>query len=288
MKSLRAFGLIGALALVAEVALAQLVPWHSPFPRPRPTTQGAAAVPMPVPVPAPSTDGAVAQALESGASPLAVAVSPRPRVRPPAAAARFVAGLAAGGGGARAPDPVRTAARPTGGGLCGNPAIEGRTLNRIPGRLQGCGVAEPVSVTAVHGIALSQASTLDCETAQAVATYVGQVMVPTIGRRGGGLARVNIAAHYSCRTRNNRPGAPISEHGRGRAIDISGYRLQDGTTVTVLDDWRRRPHRSDLQEMYERACGIFTTTLGPDADRYHQDHFHFDRARHRNGGSYCP
>ena len=62
----------------------------------------------------------------------------------------------------------------------------------------------------------------------------------------------------------------------------------DGTTVTVLDDWRRRPHRSDLQEMYERACGIFTTTLGPDADRYHQDHFHFDRARHRNGGSYCP
>ena len=32
--------------------------------------------------------------------------------------------------------------------------------------------------------------------------------------------------------------------------------------------------------------GGFGTVLGPESDQFHQDHFHFDTARHR-GGPYC-
>jgi hypothetical protein len=41
-----------------------------------------------------------------------------------------------------------------------------------------------------------------------------------------------------------------------------------------------------MRRMHRGACGPFGTVLGPEADRYHQDHFHFDTARYRSG-SYC-
>ena len=51
------------------------------------------------------------------------------------------------------------------------------------------------------------------------------------------MAALQVAGSYICRTRNNVKGAPISEHGRGKAIDIAAIVLANGTTVTVLDDW---------------------------------------------------
>lgn len=84
-----------------------------------------------------------------------------------------------------------------------------------------------------------------------------------------------------CRTRNHKKGAKISEHGRGKAIDISGFTFANGKTVRVLgnfDATMRKAHRA--------ACGIFGTTLGPGSDGMHEDHLHFDVASHRNG-AYC-
>jgi hypothetical protein len=97
---------------------------------------------------------------------------------------------------------------------------------------------------------------------------------------------LRVAAHYACRTRNNRPGARISEHGRGRAIDISGFTLESGETISVLHGWQKRKTRRKLKKIWRAACGPFSTVLGPEADRYHRDHFHLDVARHRNG-AYC-
>lgn len=111
-------------------------------------------------------------------------------------------------------------------------------------------------------------------------------MKPAIGNTGGGVSQIKVAAHYACRTRNNQAGAKISEHGKGRAIDISGFKLRDGRQITLLQDWDRRDTGAMLRKMHKRACGIFGTVLGPDSDRFHKDHFHFDTARHR-GGSFC-
>ncbi|MEO0829345.1 MAG: extensin family protein [Pseudomonadota bacterium] len=172
------------------------------------------------------------------------------------------------------------------GSVCGDPSIRGKSVQPVTGKIRGCGIAQPVQITAVDGVALSRGSLMDCTTAQALKTWVATGLRPAIGKRGGGVAGLKVAAHYSCRTRNNQPGARISEHGKGRAIDISAIVLKDGTEITVLEGWRSRKHSAILRSAHKAACGPFGTVLGPNADRFHQDHFHFDTARYGNG-AYC-
>lgn len=257
----------------------------------------AAAAPAPRPE---AIAAAVAAAQAAGldpalalSNPRAVARSPAPPQRTAAAQRRFRTAAAARASQPAAPV-VRAAAggqapaasTPSGPGLCGDPGLQGRRLARITSSTQGCGVAEPVSVTHVHGIRLSQPATLHCDAARATSRWVRDVMIPAVGRQGGGIAQIQVPAHYACRTRNHQRGARISEHGRGRAIDISGYRLSNGTQVSILRDYRSGPHSSALRRMRAGACGIFRTTLGPGV-RFHDDHFHFDVAQHRGGGTFC-
>ena len=171
------------------------------------------------------------------------------------------------------------------GAICGDPDIQGEVIGRVPGKLNGCGIENAVRVRSVAGITLSQQSVMDCGTASALKSWINKGAKRAVGSKGGGLSGLKVAAHYSCRTRNNQPGAKISEHGKGRAIDISGLILNDGRTISVLQGW----HNADSQTMrqaHKSACGPFGTVLGPNADRFHQDHFHFDTARHDNG-AYC-
>ena len=149
-----------------------------------------------------------------------------------------------------------------------------------------CGVPGPVVVTRVAGVALSRPSIMTCETAAALDTWVREGAKPAVGRRGGGLSELTVAAHYACRTRNSQRGARLSEHARGRAIDFSSFVMADGSRVTVLDGWSKPRDGDLLRRLHRSACGTFGTVLGPEADRHHRDHFHFDIARHR-GGPYC-
>ena len=172
------------------------------------------------------------------------------------------------------------------GALCGDVAIQGEVVGYVPGRLDACEIRDAVEVRSVSGVRLSRRALMDCTTARALKSWIDTGLKPAVGDAGGGVDRLRVAAHYSCRTRNNQPGAKVSEHGKGRAIDISAIRLRDGTRMTVLGGYRSDAHGRILQRAYRAACGIFGTTLGPDADRFHQDHFHFDTARYRSG-SYC-
>lgn len=169
------------------------------------------------------------------------------------------------------------------GQLCGVPGLMGDVLDPIPGRIQGCGIAEPVRLRSVDGIALSQPATINCDAARALHTWVNSSAIPTVGREGGGIRSLRVVASYACRTRNSRPGARLSEHATGNAIDIAGIGLADGSELTVLGGWRERRAGPLLQEMHRGACGTFGTVLGPNSDRFHQDHFHFDVAGYRSG-----
>jgi hypothetical protein len=174
----------------------------------------------------------------------------------------------------------------TTGALCGDTRIRGEKIASIKGKIAGCGVTDPVRVISVAGISLSQQAIMDCETARTLADWVSSSAIPTFRGRGGGLDELKVAAHYSCRTRNSQPGAKISEHGKGHAIDISGFTLADGTMITVEEGWSSRRDRRVLERLHASACGPFGTVLGPNSDKFHKDHFHFDTARYRSG-SYC-
>ncbi len=267
---------------------------RSPLPVPRPELDSAqlpeSMAPVRPDLPGSEAEQAAAEnpteAETEESNPHALALSPYPMRRSADAFARYTQ---AARRAERAPSAASADSRsgPVSGGLCGISTLEGRRLARITSNVQGCGVAEPVSVTAVAGIRLSQPATLDCDTARAFDRWVRQVMQPAMGRNGGGITQIRVAAHYTCRSRNNRPGARVSEHGRGRAIDIAGFRLANGQTVTVLSDWTRGPHAQAMREMHANSCGIFRTTLGPGSDGHHDDHFHFDMASRSGGGTYC-
>lgn len=250
-----------------------------------------------------------AAALAPAAAPVAVAedVSPdallrslRPVARPKALTARL-AGLKAASNApgldlaapapedeidlAAIPPPTRKEERKKrrekasrAGSVCGVASIKGEEIARISSKVQGCGVEDPVRVTSVAGVRLSQPATVDCSIAKALNSWVDEVAQPAFD---GKLVELQIAAHYICRSRNNVKGAKISEHGKGRAVDISAFILSNGKVLTVSQNYNKL-----LRRIYKAACGYFKTTLGPGSDGYHEDHFHFDTSA-RKGGAYC-
>lgn len=171
------------------------------------------------------------------------------------------------------------------GNLCGVPGIEGTVIGTVEGP-GGCGISNAVSVTSVGGVALSQASSMNCKTARTLHGWTTSQAIQAIGNTGGGLRSFKVAAHYACRTRNHRPGARLSEHAKGNAIDFSAFRLADGSEISVLNNWGGGKRGKILRDLHKSACGPFGTVLGPNSDRHHQDHFHFDTAKHGNG-SFC-
>lgn len=158
------------------------------------------------------------------------------------------------------------------GSVCGDASIRGEEISPIVSRVRGCGIADPVKVTQIDGVRLSMPATIDCTTARALKSWINRGLRPVAPAE---IVRLNIAGSYVCRPRNNVRGAQVSEHGRGKAVDISGITLANGRTITVSQDWRREKM---LRASYSRACGIFGTTLGPGSDGYHEDHMHFDTA----------
>lgn len=176
--------------------------------------------------------------------------------------------------------------QPRNGSVCGDRAIRGQVIARIRGPISGCGIEHPVKITEVDGVMLSRPATIDCPTAKALKTWVRSGAKPAVGRMGGGLKTLGVVAHYACRNRNNKRGGRLSEHAKGKAIDIAWFGLKDGSRITLLKGWRDRRHGPVLKKMHKAACGPFGTVLGPNANRYHLDHFHFDTASYRSG-PYC-
>lgn len=170
------------------------------------------------------------------------------------------------------------------GQVCGDARIIGRRISRIDG-VGACGISEPVRVTSVAGIPLTNSLRVNCRTAIAFADWTEKSAIPLASAMSAQLTKMRPVASYSCRTRNNRPGARLSEHAKGNAVDIAEFTFSNGKTISVLKGWRGEGS-TYLRRVWKGACGPFGTVLGPESDRFHQDHFHFDTAGHR-GGPYC-
>ena len=171
------------------------------------------------------------------------------------------------------------------GSVCGNPQIQGEVLGHVAGA-GACGIDQAVLVRSVNGVRLSSAGTMDCATANALQDWVHDVASPTLADTGGGLVGLQIMGTYACRNRNNAASGRLSEHGHGKAVDIGGFNLANGGTITVLNGWGTNSYGTLLRRLHDGACGIFGTILGPEANAYHRNHFHFDTASYRSG-SYC-
>lgn len=119
-----------------------------------------------------------------------------------------------------------------------------------------------------------------CPVAASLALWEQHVLQPAAERYfGSRVAAIDHLGSYSCRRINGRPDGRYSEHSTADAIDIAGFRLADGTRISVLRDWNGDgAGAAFLREVRDGACPLYATVLSPDYNAAHADHLHLDQA----------
>lgn len=89
---------------------------------------------------------------------------------------------------------------------------------------------------------------------------------------------------FSCRRLYGRAQGAYSQHATGNAIDITGFRLADGTLISIHRDWNGDGQRARfLRAARDGACAAFAIVLSPDYNAAHADHLHFDQSARWRG-----
>ncbi|MEL7211276.1 MAG: extensin family protein [Pseudomonadota bacterium] len=91
------------------------------------------------------------------------------------------------------------------------------------------------------------------------------------------VARIVHIGSYNCRPIRTTSGnaGRMSTHATADAVDIAGFVLSDGRRVSLLSDWEGDDAKAAfLQKAQVSSCTWFKTSLGPEFNRLHADHFH--------------
>ena len=141
---------------------------------------------------------------------------------------------------------------------------------------EGCGWTNSLEFTQISGVKLP-VYVLTCEATAALALWIRHEVQPAaISAFGSPVAKIDHFGTYSCRNVAGREWR--SQHASANAIDISGFTLADGRSISVLRQWPGNSSESRfLRRVHDGACRYFRLTLGPDYNAAHADHFHLDR-----------
>ena len=155
-------------------------------------------------------------------------------------------------------------------------AVAYRAIAMSEAQYPRCAVPTPVRVTAA-GVRLSRPAAMSCFLAARLDEFErGALQRAAMNDLGHPVVRIDHLGAYSCRANTGRHDQ-LSEHSYGLAIDISGFRLSDGETVSVEHDWSRPgPKGTFLHHVARAACGYFSVVLTPSSNADHFNHFHLD------------
>ncbi len=136
-----------------------------------------------------------------------------------------------------------------------------------------CHIRNRVLVSRVGDAALSPIET-SCAIALRLAMWEKHsVQVAAQTHFGVPVQQIGHIGSFNCRPirGSTRP----STHSTADAIDISGFRLSDGRRILLLSGWQGAADASAfLHEVRDGSCDWFATSLGPDYNALHADHFH--------------
>lgn len=159
------------------------------------------------------------------------------------------------------------------------PHIEATPVADNPLR-EGCGWTNAVRVSKAGGVSAGF-NPLTCEAAAALALWLEHEVQPLArSLLGQPVASLRSYGTYSCR---NIVGNPMwkmlrSQHATANALDIAGFTLANGRSITVLGGWAGDgPEAQFLRRAHAAACRYFRVVIGPDYNAAHRDHFHLDR-----------
>jgi len=156
---------------------------------------------------------------------------------------------------------------------------------------KACGIENPILLNGLPGdLKVEPKATVRCDTALQLARWMEGSVKPSLeaAMPGETITEVAQASAYVCKNRNGAENGRISEHAFGNAIDIAGFTLKSGKTITI----RPADKDSSLEGAFQRAiteaaCLYFTTVLDPGSDAAHQNHLHLDVKERRGGYRYC-
>jgi|GEM_PF-665833 len=166
-------------------------------------------------------------------------------------------------------DATVTPIKPIRRGVCGTPA---------PLKLKEVGAHK-----GTNKIKINPAATLNCQYTARFAKWANEKLQPlALKHLNSPVSMVHNVASYSCRHRYNDKKRKISEHALANALDIAGFTLKNGTTVSVLKHWEEEGDLGAfLKAVHASACDSFVVVLGPEANEAHKNHFHFDVGRYK-------
>ncbi len=161
------------------------------------------------------------------------------------------------------------------------------TATALPPIADGqCKLQSPLSLEAVmangRSIPLNAPATTDCGMATALPGWVENVDAYLMARDNTQIETLNIGTAYACRNVNNAREGNLSFHAFGDALDVIGFTLADGRTITVETAWTGTDAEGSriIRFAHDAACAHFTTVLGPEANALHHDHLHLDLGCH--------
>ena len=164
-------------------------------------------------------------------------------------------------------------------------------FNALPPRAAGeqCGYEDAVRFAAggARGIDYRPSDLgTSCPVAAALTLWEWHVVQPAAFEHfGQRVASIDHFGSYSCRRLYGRSEGQWSEHARANAVDIAAFRLEDGSRVSVVEDWAGGGAKSAfLHDVRDGACKLFASVLSPDYNAAHRDHLHFDQAERGAAG----
>jgi hypothetical protein len=156
-----------------------------------------------------------------------------------------------------------------------------------------CRIEAPVRLKAVpvpsrqgSTVRLTDQPILACRFAGQLGHWIGDLVAPlVVGLKNTELKAVQTGPGFECRNRNGATTGKLSVHAEGLAIDVSSFKLANGTTLRVEPEAGAAPDPA-FAALRTAACGWFTTVLGPGSDEAHDDHLHVDIERHGSSDRY--
>lgn len=144
----------------------------------------------------------------------------------------------------------------------------------------GCQISGAVQLIDI-GVPVTGLKAMRCGLAEAFSGWVRHAVAPAARQiLRSDLVRVETFGTYACRNviGNSYSSNRLSGHAIANAVDVSGFVLDDGRRVTVLNGWNSadRDEREFLRVIHQSACRRFGTVLSPDYNAAHHNHLHLE------------
>ncbi|UYF99909.1 extensin family protein [Halomonas sp. GD1P12] len=89
------------------------------------------------------------------------------------------------------------------------------------------------------------------------------------------VSQVDHVGSFACRNVYGRSTGRRSEHATAEALDVTGFRFENGQRITLISNWDDEGSvGAFFRAARDGACKSFGNVLGPNYNAAHADHFH--------------